>query len=152
MSDLSIDKLKSANSEFFQTDLLSLSSTLIEISDQETLNKLTRQLNEISRKLREQSQRDELLDCKIENLKEQNKDIIDNRKLRNQYALYCFIFMCIWCVFVLSVVLLQGFVVGGFVLSDMVLSTLIGGTTISIIGLVGFIMKGLFPNDKKSGE
>jgi len=84
MSKLSIDKFKSANNAFSQTGLPSISSILIESSDQENLKNLTEHLNEILRELREQNQKDELIDCQIENLSEQNEDIKNYRELRNK--------------------------------------------------------------------
>lgn len=75
---------------------------------------------------------------------ERIKDIIHYRELRKQYANRVFIFMCIWSGVTFLVLMLKGLMGRQFELNDTVLVTLTGGTTISVIGLVGFIVQGLF--------
>lgn len=88
---------------------------------------------------------------KIDLLKEQITDVAHYRDLRSKYASRVFGFMWIWAAFVLVILLIRGFFPNCFTLSDVVLTTLVGGTTISVVGLVGFMMQGLFHsnNSKK---
>ena len=82
-------------------------------------------------------------------LKEELKDIQHYRDLRKKYADRVFVFMCIWCVFVFAILITDAITLHTlpneeFHVNTSVLCTLIGGTTISVIGLVGFMMQGLF--------
>lgn len=89
----------------------------------------------------------EMLDLDNESrllLKEQISDLTNYRELRKQYAARVFLFLCTWSLLVFAIVLTRAFASSYFILSDIVLTTLIGGTTISVIGLVGFMMQGLF--------
>lgn len=81
----------------------------------------------------------------IEYLNECVEHLRNFRSLRKTYANRVYWFMIIWNLFVGFVVLAQGFGIGGFHLSTTVLTTLVGGTTVSVLGLVGFVVKGLFP-------
>ena len=80
---------------------------------------------------------------KDELLSERINDIIHYRELRKEYAYKVFMFMCIWCVLTFSILIIKGSL-HKFDLSETVLVTLTGGTTVSVIGLVGFIIQGLF--------
>ena len=67
------------------------------------------------------------------------------------YANRVFNFLVGYCLFVGAVVLLDGFKYRGFDLSDGVLSVIAGSTAASAIGLVGFVVSGLFkPQNEKS--
>ena len=77
-------------------------------------------------------------------LSEQIKDIVHYRVLRGKYGNRVFVFMCIWSGLTFALLLLKGFLGQQFELNDSVLVTLTGGTTVSVIGLVGFIVQGLF--------
>lgn len=81
-------------------------------------------------------------------LEEQIRDLIHYRDLRKLYASRVFYFMCIWSALVFAIVIFRAFNADDFILSDIVLTTLIGGTTVSVIGLVGFMMQGLFHSKK----
>ena len=86
---------------------------------------------------------------------ERCEDVKINRELRKEYAFKVFIFMCVWCIMVFLIVILDALTYTpstdkyikdlSFQVSNSVLTTLIGGTTVSVIGVVGFIIKGLFP-------
>ncbi len=76
--------------------------------------------------------------------KEQLKDIISNRNLREEYAKKVLRFLYIYCAVVVTLLILQGFHIYNFKLADLVVVTLVGGTAISVIGLVGFVIRGLF--------
>lgn len=84
-------------------------------------------------------------------LKEQIEDIKHYRELRKKYAFRVFGFMCVWSGVVILILLATGFDLWQFDLSNSVLVTLAGGTTASVIGLVGFITKGLF-NSKNNNS
>jgi hypothetical protein len=81
----------------------------------------------------------------------------DNDRLRGQqtyedvrarmmepYAGKVFNFLIGYCLFVACVILLSGFRVFGFFMSDAVLGIVAGSTAASAIGLVGFVVSGLF--------
>ena len=76
------------------------------------------------------------------------KDLIHYRGLRQKFSNKVFRFLTTWCICVLALILLSGFF-DTFKISDAVLVTLCGGTTVSAIGLVGFIVQGLFNNKTK---
>jgi hypothetical protein len=81
-------------------------------------------------------------------LYEEIKDLRSFRRLRENYAFYCFLFLGIWCFAVFILIVIQGFQLDIFHLSDVIMTTLLGSTTISVIGLVGFITQGLFSSKK----
>ena len=83
-------------------------------------------------------------------LGQQIKDIIHYRELRKKYANRVFFFMCIWSALSFLILLFHG-CCKWFHLSDTILVTLTGGTTVSVIGLVGFIIQGLF-NSKNNNS
>lgn len=81
----------------------------------------------------------------------------DNERLRGQqtyedvrtrmmepYAGKVFNFLIWYCLFVAGVILLSGFKLFGFSISDTVLGIIAGSTAASAIGLVGFVVSGLF--------
>jgi len=86
----------------------------------------------------------DLSDQQTEALKEEIKDIRHYRDLRKKYADRVFGFMCIWCGLVFLILIANAAVHEYFHVETSVLCTLIGGTTVSVIGLVGFMMQGLF--------
>mgnify|MGYP000130016367 CR=1 FL=1 len=87
----------------------------------------------------------EYFNQQTEILKEELKDKQHYRDLRKTYADRVFNFMCIWCIVVFLIVIADAIsVLSFFHIDTSVLCTLIGGTTISVIGLVGFMMQGLF--------
>lgn len=77
-------------------------------------------------------------------LKEHVEELRDLRGLRERYAGRVYWFLVIWCLLLLTFLVFQGFSIGGFILSEATMVTLVGGTTASVIGLVGFIVRGLF--------
>ena len=83
-----------------------------------------------------------------EHLKEIINDIVHYRELRKEYAGKVFVFMCVWSGLMFLILIIKGFFKNNFDLDNTVLITLAGGTTVSVIGLVGFIIQGLF-NSKK---
>ena len=88
-------------------------------------------------------------------IRERCKDVKVNRELRKEYASKVYIFMCVWCGLVFLIIILDALTYTpadscskdlSFRVSNTVMTTLIGGTTVAVIGLVGFIIKGLFSN------
>lgn len=79
-----------------------------------------------------------------EYLQEQIEDLKHYRELRNKYARCVFVFMCVWAGIMFLILIMKGWWGQCFTLSDTILTTLVGGTTVSVIGLVGFMMQGLF--------
>lgn len=81
--------------------------------------------------------------AKLEYQIEKNKDIAHNRAMRKDIAGKVYNFLVWWCIALYTILIFQGWF-DSFDLSDTILVTLCGGTTVSTIGLVGFIVKGLF--------
>lgn len=86
---------------------------------------------------------------KLAYYEEINKDLTHYRLLRQKFSNKVFCFLSTWCICVLALILIAGFF-DTFKISDTVLVTLCGGTTVSAIGLVGFIVQGLFNNKTKN--
>jgi hypothetical protein len=73
-------------------------------------------------------------------------------EMMQPYAGKVFNFLVCYCLFVGAVILLAGFKVGGFVISDTVLGIIAGSTAASAIGLVGFVVSGLFGAVRAAGK
>jgi hypothetical protein len=71
-------------------------------------------------------------------------------QMMKPYANKVYWFLVWYCVFVAIVILLCGFRLGGFQISDTVLGIIAGSTAVSAIGLVGFVVSGLFGSGKSS--
>lgn len=67
------------------------------------------------------------------------------------YADKVFSFLVSYCGFVALVILLNGFPCTGFKISDVVLGVIAGSTAVAAIGLVGFVVSGLFGIKAKEG-
>lgn len=74
-----------------------------------------------------------------------------NRKLRQKTAHSVFRFMYIWSALLWGLIFIVGFK-SDFQFDSKVLITLIGGSSVSVIGLVGFVIKGLFSNGSTNGN
>jgi hypothetical protein len=70
------------------------------------------------------------------------KDILDN--LIEPYAKKAYNFMCAYSAMVGAILVLHGFKIFGFTLPDAVLSFLVGSTAVTVIGLVGMVLTGIF--------
>ncbi|MDH3233959.1 MAG: hypothetical protein OEQ29_10560 [Alphaproteobacteria bacterium] len=92
--------------------------------------------------------RADLAQHQIEHLKENNLNLQSTRKLRQSVARAVYWFMVAWSLAVLALLVLAGFKVFGFDLPPAVLAALIGSTTAGVIGMVAFLVKGLFPSAK----
>jgi hypothetical protein len=66
------------------------------------------------------------------------------------YANKVFYFLIGYCVFVGAILLLDGFPCFRFHISDVVLGVIAGSTAVSAIGLVGFVVSGLFGASRQS--
>lgn len=86
----------------------------------------------------------------INEMKSREKEWEEIRKLRVKFSNRTYYYLVGWTIGVFLIVILQGFECIAFDLPDTALSVLLGSTTASAIGLVGFIVKGLFSNIKKS--
>lgn len=94
----------------------------------------------------------------LRKLQNENTEVELNIKLKKEYSKKIYRFMCIWVIVVFVIIISDSITLLrlpinryiSFDMSDNVLVTLIGGTTVSVIGLVGFIIKGLFPESKIS--
>ncbi len=92
----------------------------------------------------ELSAENERLRADIEGLKGQQAYDDVRTRMMEPYAGKVFRFLIGYCAFVGVVILLSGFKVGGFDISDTVLGIIAGSTAASAIGLVGFVVSGLF--------
>lgn len=82
--------------------------------------------------------------AKIEGQNQLNKDKETNRDLRSKFATRVFNYLIFYSIFVASLLVLSGFKY--ISLSDGVLTTMVGSTAVAAIGLVGFVVNGLFKN------
>ncbi|MEO5805067.1 hypothetical protein [Devosia sp.] len=69
-------------------------------------------------------------------------EILDD--LIEPYAFRTFLFMCAYCGFVALAILAHGWHWGGFILPNSVLDFLVGSTAVTVIGLVGMVLTGIF--------
>ncbi len=83
----------------------------------------------------------------IRALEESNFDRRANRVLRFRYAKNVYKYLCCYSIGCALLLILAGFKLGGFSLPDVVLTALTGSTAASAIGLVGFVVSGLFKNN-----
>ena len=81
-------------------------------------------------------------------LHEQIEDLRYYRDLRKKFSSKVYRFLVFWSIALFVILIFQGWF-DAFDLSEPVLVTLCGGTTISTIGLVGFIVRGLFGSKDK---
>lgn len=75
------------------------------------------------------------------------KDILDG--LIEPYAGRAFNFMCVYSGFVGSVLLLDSFNISGFEMDPTVQAYLVGSTAVTVIGLVGMVLTGMFVGARK---
>jgi hypothetical protein len=80
--------------------------------------------------------------AQIGSVEQSNRDKRVNRKLRWRYAGWVFCYLVSYSIAVLLLLLLSG--LGYIYIPDIVLSALVGSTAVSAIGLVGFVVNGLF--------
>ncbi|MCZ4351990.1 hypothetical protein O4H61_05635 [Roseovarius aestuarii] len=90
-----------------------------------------------------------LLKQAVSNLEQKlkTKDILDG--LIEPYALKSFRFMWIYCGFVGVVLLLDSFKICGFNMDPTVQAYLVGSTAVTVIGLVGMVLTGIFVGARK---
>ncbi len=75
-------------------------------------------------------------------------DRLADRNLRKEYAAKVYRYLVFYSAFVAILLVLEGYEVYSFDLSDNVVMLLVGSTAAAAIGLVGFVIKGLFPAPK----
>ncbi|MDR7118442.1 hypothetical protein [Caulobacter sp. BE254] len=92
----------------------------------------------------ELSAENERLRAENEGLKGQQTYDDVRTRMMEPYAGKVFRFLIGYCAFVGVIILLSGFKIGGFAISDTVLGIIAGSTAASAIGLVGFVVSGLF--------
>jgi hypothetical protein len=88
--------------------------------------------------------KNEELDAEVTRLK--GKKTFDDVRasMAEPYANKVFGFLVGYCVFVAAVLIMDGFPCFGFHISDVVLGIIAGSTAVAAIGLVGFVVSGLF--------
>lgn len=91
------------------------------------------------------STKDDLDEKADRNLEDQRlKDAESNRQLREGYANKVYCYLVVYSILAFVLVVADGFKLGGFDLDTTVVSIIVGSTAASAIGLVGFVVKGLF--------
>lgn len=73
-------------------------------------------------------------------------------EMMRPYADRVFLFLVGYCLFVALLILLEGFRVGEFDIADGVLGVIAGSTAVAAIGLVGFVVSGLFGSGPDHGS
>lgn len=103
---------------------------------------------------RNESKKDASLETSLVmgHLKQDLADKKANRELRSEYADKVYRFMCVWCgvvfFFLLCCSISNPKAEASFGMPTSVQLTLLGGTTATVIGLVGIVMNGLFHHKK----
>lgn len=82
----------------------------------------------------------------VEAIHQSNQDKATNRDLRKNYANKVYTYLCVYSGVCAVMLVLSGWKVWGFELPSTVLSILVGSTATAAIGLVGFVVNGLFKN------
>lgn len=82
--------------------------------------------------------------AQINSVEQSNRDKRVNRKLRWKYARWVFSYLVGYSISVLCLLLGAG--LGFLAIPEPVLAALVGSTAVSAIGLVGFVISGLFKN------
>ena len=100
----------------------------------------------------ELSAQNEVLRAENETLKWRKTYDDVRAEMMQPYAGKVFNFLVGYCVFVGAIILLAGFRLGGFTISDTVLGIIAGSTAASAIGLVGFVVSGLFGSIRAAGK
>lgn len=82
--------------------------------------------------------------AEVVGLKERNRDLRHNRKLRSSYARLVFCYLVCYSIFVGVVIVASGWSILSFTLHEDVLKYLVGSTAAAAIGLVYAVTNGLF--------
>ena len=101
-------------------------------------------LDKIKNKQKDALDSSEIDDLEKAKYEESIKDMQSRRSLREKYANRILFFLYVYVVGAWVLLVCNGFSVYGFHLDDNILITLAGSTTVSAIGLVGFVVRGLF--------
>ncbi|MBJ7417939.1 MAG: hypothetical protein JHC88_21225 [Niveispirillum sp.] len=93
-------------------------------------------------KLETRSVEEDRKKVEIDALRENNADKKANRSLRENYANRVFYYLCTYSFGAFSLIVLSG--IGFLEIPEAVLTTIVGSTALAAIGLVGFVVSGLF--------
>lgn len=78
-------------------------------------------------------------------LEQANRDRVATRRLRYRYAKQVYRYLCFYTVGAATLLVLTGFKkLTYFEIPDAVLTVIVGSTAVAAIGLVGFVVSGLF--------
>lgn len=86
----------------------------------------------------------EKAEAEAQSVREGNRDRRALRDLRFKYAKKVYRFLICYCIGAAIIVILDGFNTYGFEVDGSVLMIIVGSTAASAIGLVGFVVNGLF--------
>lgn len=115
--------------------------------DDDVFDKEIQEAQAAQRDGKSEAEEDLLKEARTNHLQEQTKDLQSYRGLREKYASKVMDYL-IWysCVVLFLVIADAGS--PDFNIPENAVVTLVGSTAIAAIGLVGFVVKGLFPNEK----
>ena len=82
--------------------------------------------------------------ARIDAIRQSNADRRINRKLRTKFAGNVLCYLVCYSIFAACVIVFSG--LGWIYVADTVLASIVGSTAIAAIGLVGFVVSGLFKN------
>jgi hypothetical protein len=95
-----------------------------------------------------------LEEAEAENERLRGKQTVDEVKagMMKPYADRVYWFVVGYCAVVAVILVFSGFRVGGFGLSDTTLGIIAGSTAVSVIGLIGIVVSGLFGTGRLKKE
>ena len=103
-------------------------------------------------KLEEKSLGDRRSRAEISALEHANRDRVATRRLRYRYAKAVYQYLCGYSIGAAVMTVASGFKIFGFTLPDAVLTMIVGSTAAAAIGLVGFVVSGLFKNTDRNSK
>lgn len=103
-------------------------------------------------RLEERSLSDRRSKAEINALEHANRDRVATRRLRYRYAKAVYQYLCFYSGGAAAITIAAGFKWFGFTLPDTVLTTIVGSTAAAAIGLVGFVVSGLFKKSDKNSN
>lgn len=121
----------------------------IEVSDIEAgLEKVRAKSSDEIDNLEATSAENTRLELQNDHLREKIASLAAAKKLREELAKNVFKFLLVYSVVVLILIFFEGFNLFGFDMPDLTLTALAGGTAVAILGIIGYIAKGLGDNLK----
>ena len=103
--------------------------------------KITSKEKDEAKDINDKAKTDQIKDEKTDQIKaEQIEDSKSNRKLKEDFSKKLFNYLCVWTACVFLIIIFHSY----FRVEKEVLVILVGSTTVSIVSIFHFIVKGLF--------